>query len=152
MNDKKTVFLVDDNRIQSQMLQEWLRSNRGYNILLAFDGEEALKILRSGVAIDLMVLDVKMPKIDGLTLCRILNEEYWYIVRIIMTGYANDVMIAKAKLEYGAVDVIRKPCAPAVIGEIIDKVLGLSKEIRKDDGILIPEATEFYRSGDYARI
>jgi CheY-like chemotaxis protein len=64
----RTILVVDDNEINRDILVTRLKS-QGYETLQAADGEQALAIVRKTLP-DLMLLDVMMPNIDGLEVCR----------------------------------------------------------------------------------
>lgn len=64
-NPKKTVLVVDDDKTLTVSLKTTLE-NEGYNVLVAEDGEEALKLIGTN-HVDLILLDILMPKMDGQT-------------------------------------------------------------------------------------
>jgi len=63
-----TILIVDDDKDIVALLELYLK-NEGYKIFKGYDGEEALKIIDQQ-SIDLVILDVMMPKIDGLEVCK----------------------------------------------------------------------------------
>lgn len=71
---KQTILIVDDNEDNIFLLSH-IVSQGGYKILLAGGGNEALQVMRSsGESIDLVLLDIMMPDVDGLTVTKILKE------------------------------------------------------------------------------
>ena len=74
-NDQPVILLVDDDQEIRQFMQLYLH-NEGYRILQATNGKEALQLADSH-AIDLMVLDLMMPEMDGLEACIRIREKYW---------------------------------------------------------------------------
>jgi CheY-like chemotaxis protein len=98
--ESMTVMIVDDTRPNILVLQRAL-ANTGYNISVAFDGEKAL---------DLILLDVMMPGLNGFEVCKLLKEnpEMSDIPIIVITamGMPKDVMVG---FEAGAVNYITKP-------------------------------------------
>ncbi len=103
---KKTRILVVDDELANVKL---LRANlevRGYEVLAAMDGTEAIRIVEMEIP-DLIILDIMMPKMDGIEVCRRLRE--WSQIPIIMLsalGHESD----KVKcLELGADDYLTKP-------------------------------------------
>lgn len=79
----------------------------GYTVVMAADGEEAIRALGRGM-IDLALLDVKMPKVDGLAVLRFIKEKSPATKVIILTSFADLSMAMEAK-ENGAIDLVSKP-------------------------------------------
>ena len=107
---KEQILLVDDTPSNLQLISEFLL-NSGFNILVAKNGVQALKILERTVP-DLILLDVVMPEMDGFETCRRLKE--WKKTKdipvIFMTAVAGVNPADKIKgLTIGAVDYISKP-------------------------------------------
>ena len=86
------VLLVEDEDAVRMFGARALR-NKGYNILEARNGEEALDVINSsGRTIDLIVSDVVMPGMDGHTLIQLVRHELPDVKVILMSGYAEDVL------------------------------------------------------------
>ena len=100
-----TILLVDDEEPVQRLLTFPLEKE-GFKVVQARDGEEALERF-SGESIDLVVLDVMLPKIDGLEVCRRLRAKS--IVPIIMLTARDDEVDKILGLELGADDYITKP-------------------------------------------
>ncbi|HWL30305.1 MAG TPA: helix-turn-helix domain-containing protein [Burkholderiaceae bacterium] len=105
------VLLVDDNPDQLRLLIDTLRGC-GYRLSIAFDGAQGYDRAVSNVP-DLMILDVRMPRMDGFALCRRLkaNSSTAHIP-IIFLSSAGDIEEKLTGLRGGAVDYILKPYAP----------------------------------------
>lgn len=100
-----TILLVDDEE-SIQRLLTFPLEKEGFRVLQARDGEEALE--RFGrETVDLVVLDLMLPKVDGLEVCRRLRAES--IVPIIMLTARDDEVDKVLGLELGADDYITKP-------------------------------------------
>jgi DNA-binding response OmpR family regulator len=105
MQDSSTILLVDDED-SIQTLLTYPLERDGYRVVQARDGEEALR--RFGEeAFDLVVLDVMLPRVDGLEVCRRLRAES--TVPIIMLTARDDELDKVLGLELGADDYITKP-------------------------------------------
>jgi CheY-like chemotaxis protein len=104
----KNILLVDDEIIYLRSLSEGLRQINGeYNVMVAENGERALKILNS-VKVDILVTDLKMPVMDGFDLLvRIVKDFPWMQV-IVATAFANPDVIRKINA-LGFSDYIEKP-------------------------------------------
>jgi DNA-binding response OmpR family regulator len=105
MPDSSTILLVDDEDAVQKLLAYPLE-REGYRVLQARDGEEALARFRSE-DVDLVVLDVMIPKLDGLEVCKRLRAES--AVPIIMLTARDDELDKVLGLELGADDYITKP-------------------------------------------
>lgn len=110
IESKPTILIVDDSRLNLKISSEILEKN--YNIKLAKSGEKALEIVQSG-GIDLILLDVIMPKPDGYEVCEILkkDEKTKEIPVIFITGNTSAEDEEKG-FKLGAVDYITKPFRP----------------------------------------
>ncbi len=109
------ILIVEDDRTVRETLALNLRAE-GYEVLAAEDGESGLKAAREGGP-DLVVLDVMLPRLDGLTVCRILRRESDVpIILLTARGTEADKIIG---LETGADDYIVKPFS---LGEFLARV------------------------------
>jgi DNA-binding response OmpR family regulator len=105
MTGEATILLVDDEDSIQQLLTYPLE-REGYRVLQARDGEEALRRFAE-TPVDLVVLDVMLPKLDGLEVCRRLRTSS--AVPIIMLTARDDEVDKVLGLELGADDYITKP-------------------------------------------
>ena len=90
--DKRTVLFVDD---EEKILKSLKRSltDEPYETLFAESGKKALEIIRQE-EVHVIVTDLRMPEMDGLELLGIVREEYPYIIRLVLSGYAEiDVLL-----------------------------------------------------------
>jgi DNA-binding response OmpR family regulator len=104
-NHSSTILLVDDED-SIQTLLTYPLERDGYRVVQARDGEEALRRFGEG-PIDLVVLDIMLPRVDGLEVCRRLRAES--TVPIIMLTARDDELDKVLGLELGADDYITKP-------------------------------------------
>jgi DNA-binding response OmpR family regulator len=105
MPDSSTILLVDDEDSVQKLLAYPLERD-GFNVVQARDGEEAL-LRFAQEAVDLVVLDVMLPKLDGLEVCKRLRASS--TVPIIMLTARDDELDKVLGLELGADDYITKP-------------------------------------------
>ena len=101
-----TVLIVDDNRDFVEFLK-FLLSHDGFNILWAFNGPDVLKSARDQT-IDLVILDVMMPKMDGLTVCRELKRLRPSLPVILLTA-KDDIATRTSAINLGVSDFLAKP-------------------------------------------
>jgi DNA-binding response OmpR family regulator len=105
MPDSSTILLVDDED-SIQKLLAYPLEREGFRVLQARDGEDALRLFDSE-HVDLVVLDLMLPKLDGLEVCKRLRAESQ--VPIIMLTARDDELDKVVGLELGADDYITKP-------------------------------------------
>ena len=110
-------MLVDDEVSFVEILAKRL-SKRNIEIITAFSGEESLENLKTHQNIDVVVLDVKMPGMDGLETLNKIKEEFPLIEVIMLTGHATIESGIKG-MKLGAYDFLMKPCD---IAELVSKV------------------------------
>ena len=99
------ILLVEDNDMNRDMLSRRLQ-RRGHDVLLAADGMQAI-LMAESEAPDLILLDIMLPKLDGLEVCKRLRSES--SVPIIMLTARDDEFDTVLGLELGADDYITKP-------------------------------------------
>ena len=99
------ILIVDDEKLLVKGIKFNFEQD-GYDVETAYDGEEAVKLARDK-SIDLIILDLMLPKIDGLEVCRIIRD--FSSVPIIMLTAKTDDMDRIMGLEYGADDYLTKP-------------------------------------------
>ena len=99
------ILVVDDEKVLVKGLKFNLE-NEGYQVKVGYDGEEAVELAREG-AFDLIILDLMMPKIDGLQACMRIRE--FSNVPIIMLTARSEDTDKIIGFEYGADDYITKP-------------------------------------------
>jgi len=103
------ILVVDDDRAVRESLRRSLQFN-GYQVEVASDGQQALDAIASGSRPDAMVLDVMMPRLDGLQVCRQLRSSGDDLPVLVLT--ARDLVSDRvAGLDAGADDYLPKPFA-----------------------------------------
>ncbi len=73
METRPTILIVDDERFNINVLSELLKPN--YKIMVAINGEQALKAAKSSIPPDLILLDIMMPEMDGYEVCQHLKAK-----------------------------------------------------------------------------
>jgi two-component system cell cycle sensor histidine kinase/response regulator CckA len=91
-----TILLVDDEDNILRLLRARLE-HHGYSVLAASDGVEALQVIHETNRIDLVITDIRMPKMDGFTLGEQLRSEYPTIPVIYMSGYSTKNVVKQAQ-------------------------------------------------------
>ncbi|MEN6350607.1 MAG: response regulator transcription factor [Syntrophomonas sp.] len=105
-------ILVVDDETHIVELVKFNLEKEGYKVIVAYDGQSALEKVKDGLP-DLIVLDIMLPKMDGLEVCRTLklNPEYNTIPIIMLTAKGEEIDTVLG-LEMGADDYIKKPFSP----------------------------------------
>lgn len=119
------ILVVDDEKIIVKGLKFNLEQE-GYSVVTAFDGEEALRLAHDE-SIDLILLDLMLPKMDGLSVCRAVRA--FSDVPIIMLTAKNDDIDKILGLEYGADDYITKPF---VVREVTARIKAIFRRVKTE--------------------
>ena len=102
------LLLVDDEQAFAEALARRLVS-RGYRAAYVLSGEESLRFLDENKSIDVVLLDVKMPGLDGLETLRLIKAKHPLVETIMLTAHAT-VATAVEAMRIGARDYLMKPC------------------------------------------
>jgi nitrogen regulation protein NR(I) len=142
--EKKQVLIVDDEPNLRKILAAQL-SRDGYDVLLAEDGEQGLALLREH-HIDLVVTDLKMPKIDGMTLLREALAEQPELPIVMITAHGT-VDTAVEALKLGAFDYLTKPFDKDEVRAIVGKALKTRELAGEEPSAAVPIAAESQSGG-----
>ncbi|KFN01905.1 DNA-binding response regulator [Bacillus clarus] len=107
----KTVLLVEDERRLREIVSDYFR-NEGFEVIEAEDGKQALELFAEHT-IDLIMLDIMLPEIDGWSVCRRIRKES--AVPIIMLTARSDEDDTLLGFELGADEYVTKPFSPKVL-------------------------------------
>jgi DNA-binding NtrC family response regulator len=114
------ILVVDDELFVRELLLEFL-STQGYEVSLADSGEKAVKLMQTQ-PVDVVLLDLKMPGIDGIEALKQIKEIDPNTLAIIMTGYPTIESSIEA-LHHGAYDYVIKPFKLNELKSSIQKAL-----------------------------
>jgi two-component system, chemotaxis family, chemotaxis protein CheY len=119
----KTALIVDDSRTMRQMVAFTL-TNAGFTVIEAEDGKDAVNKVSAGTKLDIIVTDLNMPEMDGITLIKELRRLTAYkFTPILMLTTESAIDKKKEGKEAGATGWIIKPFNPEVLLKTIAKVL-----------------------------
>ncbi|MDH4300706.1 MAG: response regulator [Nitrospira sp.] len=119
----KTALVVDDSRTMRQMVVFTL-TNAGFTVIEAEDGKDAVRKVEAGTKLDIVVTDLNMPEMDGITLIKELRRLTAYkFTPILMLTTESALEKKKEGKEAGATGWIVKPFNPDVLLKTIAKVL-----------------------------
>ena len=120
MADKSHILVVDDEDALRTVLSGELSSS-GYDITTASDGDEAISIIQNK-KFDLILLDIKMPKVDGFEVLKFIKKHFPKLRVIMLTGFA-DLKNAIESKKHGAEDFVSKPYDLVDLLTTIERVL-----------------------------
>ena len=117
MSDKDRILIVDDDEV---VRWSYLRSLQSVscNVAAASDGEEALQTMEQN-PVDVVLLDMRMPGQDGLSVLRAIKQKWPESEVVIITGYPT-VASAKEAVRLGAYDYVAKPVGPQDVINLAD--------------------------------
>lgn len=138
-SDKRRILIVEDDESISMGLRMNLEAE-GYDVRVAEDGETGLELTRTLDALDLVILDVMLPRRNGLEVLRALRSEGNSVPIIVLSARGAE-MDKVMGLELGAEDYVTKPFG---LAELLARV----RAVLRRDAIARPRAEEIVRAGD----
>jgi OmpR family response regulator RpaB len=124
ISPKEKILVVDDESNIRKILETRL-TIRGYNVISASDGEEAIRLFHQEQP-NLVILDIMLPKLDGYTVCSELRKKS--NVPIIMLTARGDISDRVMGLEFGADDYVIKPFYPKELEARVRSLLRRSEK------------------------
>ncbi|MGQ9636898.1 MAG: sigma-54-dependent transcriptional regulator [Thermodesulfobacteriota bacterium] len=137
---KKTILIAEDEERMRRVLEVNLQEQ--YRLLMAKDGEEALQRIREEAAIHLLLTDLRMPRLDGLTLLREAKRIRPELPVILLTAYGT-VESAVQAMKEGAFDYLLKPIKMEEVELVIQRAL-LQTTLLKEISHLKEEIKSLY--------
>jgi two-component system response regulator PilR (NtrC family) len=141
---KDKILVADDEQSMREFLDIMLKKE-GYKVSLASNGEEVVKLVENDL-FDLILLDIRMPKLDGLTALKKIKANSPETIVIMITAYASADTAIKAMKE-GAYDYITKPFKVEEIKLIIKNSLE-KKNLQKENTLLKQVVRDRYHFGN----
>ncbi len=129
-------ILVVDDELNMQLVLKTLLKKEGYDVATASDGIEALKVLKSG-SVEVVVTDLKMPKLDGVGLLERVIRDYPSTPVIIITAHGT-IATAVDALKKGAFDYITKPFERDELKNIIHKAMR-TRRLNEEELLVSPD-------------
>ncbi|MFD1394504.1 response regulator transcription factor [Kroppenstedtia eburnea] len=105
----RTILAVDDDRDIVHLIREGFRYESSFEVIPAYTGEEALKIVDSH-SVDFVILDIMLPGLDGMETCRRIRQQH--TVPILLLSARDRELDKVIGLEIGADDYLTKPFSP----------------------------------------
>jgi DNA-binding NtrC family response regulator len=127
MSTVTRILVADDEEGIREFLAESLEKD-GHEIALAADGAEALALARAE-PFDVILTDLKMPKLDGMSLVRTLRTEQPDVEIVVLTAF-GDVATAVEAMKLGVFDYLQKPVSsPTAVRELVKNALGRRRQM-----------------------
>ncbi len=131
----RLIFVDDEEDLQDLMIQRFARKTflQGYELMFALNGQEALRLIELHPDIDIALIDINMPEMDGFTLLERIKEIKPQLLTVIVSAYDNMSNIRMA-MNRGAFDFLTKPIdmpdLEITIGKTITQVRQLKENAR----------------------
>lgn len=116
-------LIVDDNRQLSQCLGKYLRE-KGHRCSSLSDSSKVLRWLGPH-SCDAIILDIRMPKIGGIALTKLVREKYGAIPILMLTGLGYDDEFIQAAIDAGANGYVSKVMGPSIILMTLLRIVGM---------------------------
>ena len=144
---KPKILIADDSAMNRAMLVEMLGD--GYDILEAENGREAVQILQSGSEIDLLLLDIMMPEMDGFEVLEQMKRYGWIEeVPVIMISAENGSAYVERAYDLGATDFISRPFDMAIVRRRVTNTLMLYTKQKQLVGLVAKQVYENQKSNN----
>lgn len=124
----KNILVVEDDRRMNEIINDYLEMS-GFTVLKAYDGIEALEIFDTTI-VDLVVLDIMMPGLDGWSICRRLRQKSDVLIIILSARSDEDDKLMG--FELGADEYVTKPFSPKVL---VARITALLKRNCKESSV-----------------
>ena len=112
-NPQYNILIVDDDDMMLKMAEFVLIQEPKYNVIKANSGLQCLRILQGGEKIDLILLDIQMPGMDGIKVMELIQKhDYWKLIPVIFLTAASDKNTVMKAGKMGAIGYIKKPFVP----------------------------------------
>lgn len=120
----KTILIVDDAASMRGLVGMTLKS-KGYNVIEASDGKNALEKLKAAQKVDLIVTDLNMPNMDGIQLIKTLKTDpkFKFVPIVMLTTESQEAKKEEGR-KAGAKAWIVKPFKPDVLVDVVKKIIG----------------------------
>ncbi len=142
---RETILVIEDETIMRQACTDIL-TGQGYRVLTAENGTVGLELAKTR-APDLVLVDIRMPGIEGLEVLRLVEEIDPSIIKIVITGYAT-IEYAVASMKNGAYDFLPKPFTPEELRLIVSRGLERRRLVAEKEALVAEKKkmTEFFVS------
>ena len=141
LEERQKILIVDDSKFNQELLMEILGEN--YQYILANDGLEAISILQKDWTIDLMFLDINMPKMNGFEVLEYMNKYQWIEeFPIIVISAEEETSIIEKAYNLGVVEYIQRPFDAFIIKRRVMNTLVLYANQKRLTNVVVNQVYE----------
>ena len=141
MSEKQKLLIVDDSELNRDILKEILGSS--YDYLEAENGTQAIQILEVHPEIDLMLLDINMPQMNGFQVLEHMREFQWIDeVPVVMISSEESVEIMRKAYDLGITDYISRPFDAVIVKKRVQNTLGLYANQKRLINVVVDQVYE----------
>ena len=141
LEERQKILIVDDSKFNQELLMEILGEN--YQYIVASDGLEAISILQKDWTIDLMLLDINMPKMNGFEVLEYMNKYQWIEeFPIIVISAEEETSIIEKAYNLGVVEYIQRPFDAFIIKRRVMNTLVLYANQKRLTNVVVNQVYE----------
>ena len=141
MSEKQKLLIVDDSELNRDILKEILGSS--YDYLEAENGTQAIQILEVHPEIDLMLLDINMPQMNGFQVLEHMRELQWIDeIPVVMISSEESVEIMRKAYDLGITDYISRPFDAVIVKKRVQNTLGLYENQKRLINVIVDQVYE----------
>ena len=141
MSEKQKLLIVDDSELNRDILKEILGSR--YDYMEAENGTQAIQILEVHPEIDLMLLDINMPQMNGFQVLEHMRELQWIDeVPVVMISSEESVEIMRKAYDLGITDYISRPFDAVIVKKRVQNTLGLYANQKRLINVVVDQIYE----------
>ena len=124
MDKRQKILIVDDSKLNRDILKEILGET--YNYLEAENGNQAIQMIGENIEIDLMLLDLNMPQMNGFEVLKIMKRSQCIAeIPVIMVSSEDAVDTMRKAYELGITDYIKRPFDSVIVKKRVQKYKNL---------------------------
>lgn len=128
--NRKKILIADDSELNRELLTEMLGD--GYDYLYAQDGEELLDMLGNDVQADILLLDMHMPRVNGMEVLKVMEARKWTDdLPVVIISAEDDVGFIRNAYRLGAIDYIRRPFDTFMVQHRVANTLAIYSRNKK---------------------
>lgn len=144
MDKRQKILIVDDAEFNREILKEFL--GEAYSYLEAENGIQAIRILEENPEIDLMLLDVNMPQMNGFEVLEWMNQLHWIDeTPVIMISSEGSVDSMRKAYEMGITDYITRPFDSVIVKKRVQNTLELYANQKRLINVVVDQVYEKQR-------
>ena len=141
MNEKQTILIVDDSKFNRDILKEILGET--YHYLEAENGNQAIQLVGDNLGIDLILLDIHMPQMDGFEVLEMMNKSQCINeTPVIMISSEESVTMMRKAYEMGITDYITRPFDTVIVKKRVQNTLDLYVNQKRLINIVVDQVYE----------